>query len=100
MCIRDRGKPSPTLAGSTVTLADQFYVLITHFHQDVTNACLMLSTTPARVAHIGDRVGSLEVGKKANVLLLNGEMNTIVRSLIYGKWVEAAPYRMLKPSHL
>lgn len=95
-----QGKPTPTLAGSTVTLADQFYVLITHFRQDVTNACLMLATTPAKIANINDRVGSLEVGKKANVLLVNGEMNTITRSIVYGSWVDAAPYRMLRPSHL
>ena len=92
------GSPTKTLAGSTVTLADQFFSLITHFGLDVATACLLLATTPAKIAKIGDRVGSLEVGKKANVLLINGEMNTILRRMVYGHWIGGEPYRMLKPS--
>lgn len=92
------GSPTKTLAGSTVTLADQFFALITHFGLDVATACLLLATTPAKIAKIGDRVGSLENGKKANVLLINGEMNTIMRRMIYGHWINGEPYRMLKPS--
>jgi N-acetylglucosamine-6-phosphate deacetylase len=92
------GSPTKTLAGSTVTLADQFFSLITHFGLDVATACLLLATTPAKIAKIGHRVGSLEVGKKANVLLINGEMNTIVRRMVYGHWISGEPYRMLKPS--
>jgi N-acetylglucosamine-6-phosphate deacetylase len=92
------GRPTKTLAGSTVTLADQFFSLLTHFSLDVTTACLLLATTPAKIARIADRVGSLEVGKRANILLVNGEMNTIQRRMVYGNWVNAEPYRMLRPS--
>lgn len=92
------GRPSKTLAGSTVTLADQFFSLITYFGLDITVACLVLATTPANIARIGDRVGSLEKGKKANILLVNGEMNTINRRMVYGQWINAEAYRMLKPS--
>lgn len=92
------GRPTKTLAGSTVTLADQFFSLITYFQLDVATACRLLATTPAKIARIDQRVGSLEVGKKANVLLVNGEMNTILKRMVYGRWVNADPYRMLRPS--
>mmetsp|Transcript_56032 Transcript_56032/g.64284 ORF Transcript_56032/g.64284 Transcript_56032/m.64284 type:complete len:447 (+) Transcript_56032:52-1392(+) len=92
------GRPTKTLAGSTVTLADQFFTLLTYFRLDVVTACMLLATTPANIANIGHRVGSLEVGKKANILLINGELNTIQRRMVYGRWVQADPYRMLRPS--
>ena len=92
------GRPTPTLAGSTVTLADEFYTLITHFGVDICAACQMLATTPAKIARIDERVGSLEQGKMANILLLNGELNTITRRMVYGRWIEDQPYRMLRPS--
>lgn len=79
------GRPTKTLAGSTVTLADQFFTLITHFGFDITAACVLLATTPARIAKIDHRVGSLKEGLKANILLMNGEMNTIVQMMVYGR---------------
>lgn len=92
------GKPSTTLAGSTVTLADQFFSLITYFRQDVATACLLLATNPARIAKIDDRVGSLTKGKKANILILSSELNTITKRMVYGKWLDMGPHRMLRPS--
>jgi N-acetylglucosamine-6-phosphate deacetylase len=97
------GKPGPTLAGSSVTLADQFCTLIVQFGMDLARACLMLATTPARIAKIDDRVGSIAVGKKASVLVLDAALRRIDRRMIYGRWVEGVePYTMLRPavSHL
>lgn len=93
----EQGRPTPTLAGSTVTLADEFLTLVTHFGVPLVTACRMLATTPARIAKI-NHVGALEVGRKANVLLVNNELNTIERRMVYGRMVEADRYRMLKPA--
>lgn len=92
------GKPTSTLAGSTVTLADQFFSLITHFRQDVTTACLLLATNPARVAKIDHRVGSIAKGRMANLLILSSELNVITRRMVYGKWLDMPPHRILRPS--
>lgn len=103
------GKPvlgkdgKPTLAGSTVTIADQFLTLTSIFGMSVVDAVKMSATTPAKIARIDHRVGSIAVGKKANLLLLNGNFTEISRRMIYGNFLdEFMPYRMLRPpqSHL
>lgn len=92
-----QGRPTSTLAGSTVTLADQFFTLVSHFRLDVVTAALLLATTPARIAQL-HHVGSIEIGKRANLLLLDGAMGRIEKRMIYGQWVEAPPYVMLRPA--
>jgi cytosine/adenosine deaminase-related metal-dependent hydrolase len=58
----------------------------------------MLATTPARIANV-NHVGAIEVGRKANLLLLNGACNTIERRMVYGRWLdELPPYKMLRPA--
>lgn len=97
----DLGRPTLTLAGSTVTIADQFFTLMTVFGLDVVSACLITATTPATIAKIDKRVGSIEVGKKANLLLLDGGLSKIMRRMIYGEFLDQfpEPYIMLRPAH-
>ncbi|KAF8297599.1 putative N-acetylglucosamine-6-phosphate deacetylase-like protein [Trypanosoma cruzi] len=91
------GRPTKTLAGGTSSLADQFMNLVTLFRVDLISACKMVATTPAKIARL-DGVGSIERGKKANILILNSELNTITKRMIYGKWTAHAEYRLLRPS--
>jgi N-acetylglucosamine-6-phosphate deacetylase len=92
------GQPPTTLAGSTVTLADQLYSLTNFLRIDLVSACRMLATTPATIAGIDDRVGSIAVGKKANLLCVDLEHCTVEKVMVHGRWVNAPPYRMLRPS--
>lgn len=82
------GNPTSTLAGSTVTLADQFWTLMTYFGLDMVQACWLLATNPARIANIDHRVGSIQAGRKANMLVLDSGMGKIVRRMVYGKWLD------------
>ena len=94
----DMGRPTLTLAGSSVTIADQFFTLVSVFGVDIVSACRMTATTPATIARIEKKTGSIEVGKKANLLLLDGTMGRIERRMVYGRWMdEHKPYKMLKP---
>jgi N-acetylglucosamine-6-phosphate deacetylase len=71
------------------------------FRIDVVAACRMLATTPARIARIGDRVGSIAVGCKANLLVVSSAVEEINRRMVYGVWADDeshGPYRMLRPS--
>ena len=92
------GRPTPTLAGSTSTLADQLYILIKHFGINIVTACRMLSTTPSRIARIDDRVGSIAVGKKANLLLLNQDLNVVEQTMVYGVFTGEVPYLIKTPT--
>ncbi|ESL09711.1 N-acetylglucosamine-6-phosphate deacetylase-like protein [Trypanosoma rangeli SC58] len=97
-CLCDAsGRPSKTLAGGTSTLVDQFMNLVTLMRVDLVSACKMVATTPAKIARL-DGVGSIERGKKANILLLNSELNTITKRMIYGNWTTHGAYRILRPS--
>ncbi|XQJ31468.1 N-acetylglucosamine-6-phosphate deacetylase-like protein [Leishmania guyanensis] len=91
------GRASNTLAGGTSMLADLFYNLITLFGMDVVKACLHTATVPARIAQLHD-VGAIAVGKKANLLLFDTELNTIEKRMIYGHWTSHKPYAILRPS--
>ncbi|KEG08552.1 putative N-acetylglucosamine-6-phosphate deacetylase-like protein [Trypanosoma grayi] len=91
------GKPSKTLAGSTSTLADQFMNLVSLFRVDIVSACKMVATTPAKIARLNG-VGAIEQGKKANLLILNSELNTITKRMVYGRWTSHDEYRLLRPS--
>lgn len=91
------GRPSRTLAGGTSTLADQFFILISLFRLDLVSACQHTATVPARIARLKD-VGSIEAGKKANLLLLNSDLNAIERRMIHGEWTSHGQYKLLRPS--
>jgi N-acetylglucosamine-6-phosphate deacetylase len=94
------GNPTTTLAGSTVTLADQLHTLLTCFHVDLVTAARMLATTPAKIAHIDHKVGSIKAGLKANLLVVSEGLEEIRRRMVYGLWSDdesIGPYRMLRP---
>ncbi|SCG53412.1 N-acetylglucosamine-6-phosphate deacetylase [Micromonospora inositola] len=51
------------------------------------DACRMVATTPARAIGLGDRVGALRPGLRADLVVLDDDLN-VVRVMRGGSWVE------------
>ena len=68
------------LAGSHLTLENACRNLMTHSGYGLCHAIRMATLNPARLLGIEDEVGSLEVGKKANLILIDDaiRVNTVI----------------------
>ncbi|OUD01069.1 N-acetylglucosamine-6-phosphate deacetylase [Streptomyces swartbergensis] len=75
-----------TIAGSTLTLDRAFKRAVTVDGLSVEDAVQALSATPARLLGMSDRIGSLEPGKDADLLLLDADydLKGVMRR---GEWV-------------
>ncbi|MFE9626632.1 N-acetylglucosamine-6-phosphate deacetylase [Streptomyces sp. NPDC006527] len=75
-----------SIAGSTLTLDRAFKRAVTIDRIPVEDVVAALSATPARLLGMDDRVGSLEPGKDADLVLLdeNFDLKGVMRR---GKWV-------------
>ncbi|MFF5981133.1 N-acetylglucosamine-6-phosphate deacetylase [Streptomyces olindensis] len=75
-----------TIAGSTLTLDRAFQRAVTVDGLSVVDAVRALSETPARLLGMSDRIGSLEPGKNADLVLLDAafELKGVMRR---GEWV-------------
>ncbi|MFC9507595.1 N-acetylglucosamine-6-phosphate deacetylase [Streptomyces sp. NPDC057002] len=75
-----------TIAGSTLTLDRAFKRAVTVDGLPVEDAVRALSATPARLLGMADRIGSLEPGKDADLVLLDAdfELKGVMRR---GEWV-------------
>ncbi|WP_319459995.1 N-acetylglucosamine-6-phosphate deacetylase [Micromonospora sp. RTP1Z1] len=51
------------------------------------DACRMVATTPARAIGLGDTVGALQTGLRADLVVLDDDLN-VVRVMRAGSWVE------------
>ncbi len=60
-----------SLAGSRLTLDNTCRNLMVHTGYGLCHAIQMATINPARHLGIDDEVGSLEVGKKANLIIIN-----------------------------
>ncbi len=83
---------SHTLAGSCVTQVSIFESLLTVFKLPLGEAVMMLSETPARVARLWPKVGSLEVGKCADLLCFSESKTnpsgwTLEQTFVHGRCV-------------
>ncbi len=65
---------SGTLAGSRLTMIEGFRFLVEQAGLSVLRASEAASGNPARQLGLYEQTGSLEVGKQADVLVLNGDM--------------------------
>ncbi|WP_369037778.1 MULTISPECIES: N-acetylglucosamine-6-phosphate deacetylase [Streptomyces] len=75
-----------SIAGSTLTLDRAFRRAVTVDHIPVVDAVAALSANPARLLGMYDRVGSLEPGKDADLVLLDADfaLKGVMRK---GSWV-------------
>ncbi|MDI3477128.1 MAG: N-acetylglucosamine-6-phosphate deacetylase [Thermoanaerobacterium sp.] len=74
---------SGSLAGSTLTL-DKAVKNITSLGVPLFEACKMASLNPAKAIGVDDRKGSIEVGKDADIVVLNNDL-TVYMTIIEGK---------------
>lgn len=78
-----------TIAGSVTTMCQNLHSLVRTVGVPLPQAVQMASLNPARVVGVANRLGSLETGKDASLVVLDDEMNvfmTFVRGrLVYQK---------------
>ncbi|MGK5743148.1 N-acetylglucosamine-6-phosphate deacetylase [Micromonospora sp. URMC 103] len=74
------------IAGSTLTM-DAALRHAVAAGIPMADAVRMVATTPARAIGLGDRVGALQVGLRADLLVLDDDLN-VVRVLRGGSWQE------------
>jgi N-acetylglucosamine-6-phosphate deacetylase len=75
-----------SIAGSTITVADAFRRAVTDVGRPIEEAARAASLTPARALGLADRIGSLEPGKDADLVVLNDDL-TIHRVMKTGQWL-------------
>lgn len=66
--------PDGTLSGSNITMVQAVQNCVQHCNIPLQDALDMASLYPAKLIGIEDKIGSLSVGKDANLLLLNREL--------------------------
>lgn len=79
-----------SIAGSTLTLDRALRTAVRENHLPMTDAVRALSTTPARALGLADRAGSIEVGKRADLVVLDADLR-VTGVLWGGSWVGDAP---------
>ena len=73
-------------AGSVATADRLIRTMVQLAGIPLTDAVKMMTATPARILHMDDRMGSLETGKEADILLFDDQIK-ITRTLINGNTV-------------
>ena len=86
------GARRPVLCGSCANLHDAFVSLLTAFAVPLPDAVAMVTSTPARIAGIDSDVGTIESGKRGDLVLMAGAEGgfAVLRTLVGGKSVFAA----------
>lgn len=80
------GPTAGSIAGSTLTLDQVFRRAVTVDGLSVEQTVRALSATPARVLGLTDRIGSIEPGKDADLVVLDAEF-ALVGVVRRGEWV-------------
>jgi N-acetylglucosamine-6-phosphate deacetylase len=78
-----------SIAGSTLTLDTALRRAVQVSRLPIEEAVRALSATPARLLGLDDRVGSLEPGKDADLVVLDADL-ALVAVMRHGEWVEGA----------
>ncbi len=63
-----------SLAGSTLTMIDAFRYMVRRIGLSVPEASRLASLNPARAVGLSDRIGSIAVGRQADLLLVSDEL--------------------------
>jgi N-acetylglucosamine-6-phosphate deacetylase len=72
------GKPrleSGNIAGSTLNLKRAIFNMINYLQVPINEAVKMASLNPAKAIDVDDKLGSIEIGKKADLLLFDENIN-------------------------
>ncbi|MFF4156135.1 N-acetylglucosamine-6-phosphate deacetylase [Streptomyces sp. NPDC001678] len=80
------GPTAGSIAGSTLTLDTAFKRAVTVDRLPVEDAVRALSTTPARLLGLSDRIGTIEPGKDADLVVLD-EAFGLVGVMRKGEWL-------------
>ena len=75
-----------TLAGSTLTMDNALRNTVLSVGIPIEQAAVSASLTPARALGLDDRIGSLEVGKQADLVVLDDDLR-VVAVMRRGQWV-------------
>lgn len=78
--------PGWTLAGSVSPLNRNVHNTIARVGRSLPEAIKMASLTPARLIGVADRKGSLEVGKDADLIVIDERIN-VYAAMVHGNWV-------------
>lgn len=73
-----------SLAGSTLNLRTALYNMVNFLGIPIHEAVKMASLNPAKAINIADELGSIEVGKKANLIIFDKDIN-IKTVILHGK---------------
>lgn len=73
---------SGNLSGSKLTMNMALKNMITHTGISICDGFLMASRNPARVIGLDDEIGSIKIGKRADIVILNKEFE--VKKVIFG----------------
>ncbi len=76
------------IAGSTLTMDVAFRRAVQEVGLSVAEAAEMASLTPARVLGVDGRVGSISVGKDADLVVLNDDL-TLHDVMRQGTWISS-----------
>ncbi|MGW6915400.1 N-acetylglucosamine-6-phosphate deacetylase [Kitasatospora sp. NPDC054939] len=79
-----------SIAGSTLTLDRVLRRCLTVGGLSLNQAVESLSAVPARLLGLADRIGSLEVGKQADLVVLDSVGHAVVAVMRRGAWVVGA----------
>jgi N-acetylglucosamine-6-phosphate deacetylase len=79
-----------SIAGSTLTLDRALRTAVRENHLPVIDAVRALTSTPARALGVADRVGSIEPGKQADLVVLDADLR-VAHVLWRGQWMGTAP---------
>jgi N-acetylglucosamine-6-phosphate deacetylase len=79
-----------SIAGSTLTMDHAFRRAVTVDGLPVTDAVRALATTPARVLGLEHRIGSIEAGKDADLVVLDAGFR-VTGVMRKGRWLTAPP---------
>jgi N-acetylglucosamine-6-phosphate deacetylase len=80
-----RTKASGALAGSTLTMDDAVRRAVVDLGLPIADVVTAASATPARAIGVFDRVGSIEIGKAADFVVLNDRIE-LTRVMVRGHW--------------
>lgn len=79
-----------SIAGSTLTLDVAFKRSVTVNKLSLTQTVQSISTTPAALLGLADRVGSLTVGHQADLAVLDSDTYDLVAVVRRGEWIKGA----------